>query len=321
MGRMRLYKGRVCVVFFVFFACGIHLFADTVKLRNGGDIRGIVVEEYRDRVIVSTHEGEKEIFRKNILDILYDLPEQNLLKLGDACMGRREYEKAYFYYEKAHYANPSNRNARDKMNYVMGHLFRKRERGKEADVKRRKDFEIWPQAEKFEEDGLENRLEDVIGVKLNVKKNRMTITSVRNPSVAYKAGLRENDALISVWGRLTGYMSTENVAQILMNESFGEIKIEIEREVIIEKDKRSGKPYRSILGAGLIMSVEGLTVSGVAPGGKAEEAGLKSGDFITAIDGISTRYMPLKNAIKMLEDPKHESIAFTAKREVTIWRK
>ncbi len=300
---------------------GAFVSADTVSLKSGEGVRGSIVEEYKDRIVISTYEGEKGILKENIREILYDLPEQNLVKLGDACVGRREYEKAYFYYEKAHRANSSHQIARDKMNYVMGFLFRRREQDKLTDVKRRRDFDNWPPPPESKEDDLEKQLEDVFGICLDEKKNRIEITNVRKPSMAFASGLRRNDALISVWGRLTGYMSIESVARLLLEENFGEVKIGIEREITVEKDGSSGGSYTNMLGVKLDMPIDGLTVAGVTPEGKAAKAGLMKGDLITAVCGVSTRYTPLKKVIKMIENRRRDTIAFTARREVTIWRK
>jgi len=296
--------------------------ADTVSLKSGEDIKGIVVEEYGDRVVISTYEGEKGILKKDIREIRYDQLEQNLVKLGDMYAGRLEYEKAYFYYDKAYRANPSHQAARDKMNYITGYLFRKREQDKLSDVKRRKDFDNLPSPGKSKEDDPKRALiEEVFGISLGDKKNRIEITNVREPSPAHMAGLKKNDALISVWGRLTGYMSAESVARDLLKENFGEIKMDIGREITIKKDGSSGGSYADILGARFDMPVDGLTVAGVAPEGKAASAGLMKNDLITAICGVSTRYMPLKEAIKMIEDRTPGTITLTVRRKVTIWRK
>lgn len=295
----------------IFLLSATLVFADTVSLKNGEEIKGIVVEEYKDRVVVSTYEGEKGILKADIREILYDMPEQNLVKLGDTCLARREYEKAYFYYEKAHHTNPSHRIARDKMNYVMGYLFRRREQDKLEDVKRRRDFDSWPPAPPEPEETLEKKLEDIIGIRLNEEKNRVKITKVRKGSPAFTVGLEKNDVLVSVWGRLTGYMSVESVARLLLEESFGEIKMGIEREIALKNEP----PFT------LDMLVNGLTLVAVKRGGKGQKAGLVKGDLITAINGTSTRYMPLKDAIKMIENPKRDTVVLSIRREVTIWRK
>jgi C-terminal processing protease CtpA/Prc len=40
-----------------------------------------------------------------------------------------------------------------------------------------------------------------------------------------------------------------------------------------------------------------------------------------AIDNGSTRYMPLKTAVRMIRDSKESSVNFTFRRNIIIWRK
>ena len=76
-------------------------FADTVYLENGEKMKGVIVEEYHDRVVISTYEGEKSILKKDVHTISYDLVEQNLVVLGDSYADRNKHGEAYFYYKKA----------------------------------------------------------------------------------------------------------------------------------------------------------------------------------------------------------------------------
>ena len=55
-------------------------YADTVIMKNKTKIKGLVVDEYVDRVALSTIEGEKYILRKEIDTIEYDTPEQNFMQ-------------------------------------------------------------------------------------------------------------------------------------------------------------------------------------------------------------------------------------------------
>ena len=81
--------------------------ADTVFLKNGQEIKGIVVEEYIDRIKFSTMDGEIEILKSDIKDILYDLRVQNLIKLGDFHKQKGNLARAYIYYRKAYHTDPS----------------------------------------------------------------------------------------------------------------------------------------------------------------------------------------------------------------------
>src|SRR3989338_3099525 len=63
------------------FLCPI-LSADTIVMKNGKELKGLVVEQHADRVIFSTENGEVPIFLKGVKDIRYDEPAQNFMKIG-----------------------------------------------------------------------------------------------------------------------------------------------------------------------------------------------------------------------------------------------
>ncbi|MEE8317873.1 MAG: tetratricopeptide repeat protein, partial [Candidatus Omnitrophota bacterium] len=77
------------------------LYADTVIMKDRTKVKGLVVEEYVDRITLSTVEGEKNILRQEIERIEYDTPEQNFMQLGRAYDAKGWYDKASFYYKKA----------------------------------------------------------------------------------------------------------------------------------------------------------------------------------------------------------------------------
>ena len=74
--------------------------ADTVSLKSGAQQKGIVVEKYNDRVVLSTVDGEVEVKDSDIKDIIYDRREDNLVKLGD------------FHYNKSHHSRLGSSRAR-----------------------------------------------------------------------------------------------------------------------------------------------------------------------------------------------------------------
>lgn len=299
-------------------------YSDTITLKGGEEVKGIIVEEYADRVVMSTYEGEKTFPKDKIESVYYDLIEQNLLKLGDSHMKRREFEKAYFYYEKASKANPSFKPARDRMNYVTGYLFRRREQEKMEAIKRREDFEKWPYegegSNKYGENSTKE-IDNVFGLKISEDKGDAIVDSVRKFFPAYSAGIQKGDKVISVWGHLAGYMSKEDVADLILKESVGEIKITVERDISVTKEKPFTKGYQDILGGKLDMLSDGLTIVELNGKGPGDKAGLKKYDLIRAINGSLTRYMPIDDAIQIIENRNDGSILFTIQRRMTMWRK
>ena len=312
------YLTSVCVLTVCLFLCAGFVFADTIFLKDGSSIKGIVVEEYSDRVKISTFEGEKTVSKNKIKEIAHDLPEQNLLRLGDRYMGLGEFDKAYFYYEKAHKANPEFSIALEKMNYAKGYFFRKKQLNKQKNVQKKQELEDWPKPpytyKDFEEDLVYH-----IGIRIGEEKNAIVVLEVIKNTPAFHAGLSRGDKIVSVWGKLTGYMSDTQVAELIQDESMGEIKLKIERDVLLQKEKLP-KSLQAILGGKLDMLMDGLTVTELVKGGSGESAGLKEGDLIVSINGQPTRYMPLKDAVNIIESPANDVVDFTLRRGVTIWR-
>jgi len=309
------------LIFLCILICLNAAYADTIYLKNGEEVRGIVVEDYVDRLVISTYEGEKAVFKENIDSIDYDLTEQNLVQLGDSYMARREYEKAYFYYEKASTTNPEYKPAREKMNYIMGYLFRRREEEKRSAVKRRQEFESWPHSKTLQDKDLAKALYDDLGLLVDEDGNGIRVIGVRKESPAHDGGIKKNDLLVSVWGRFIDYMTKEEVENLILKESSGEIKMAIERTKKVKKGSPLTKNYKNLLGGRLDMPLDGLTLAEVKENGVLDKAGFSKGDLITEIDGESTRYMPLNQAIKIIEDRDKESVLFTLRRDITMWRK
>jgi C-terminal processing protease CtpA/Prc len=69
------------------------------------------------------------------------------------------------------------------------------------------------------------------------------------------------------------------------------------------------------------MRFDGLTVSDVKRGSFAEKAGLEKDDLVVAIGGMSTRYMPLRQAVsKIYHSKKNESLEVTFRINTVIWK-
>jgi C-terminal processing protease CtpA/Prc len=117
-------------------------------------------------------------------------------------------------------------------------------------------------------------------------------------------------------------MTVKEVIDRLLKKVSPEIRCTIERtvDVKVDQDKKLFSGPEGLIGASLSMEFDGLTVSKVTEGGAAWESGLKEGDLIVAINGNSTRYMPLKKAV---EDMRRSdgNVKFSIRRDMLIWRK
>ncbi|MDO8525720.1 MAG: nickel pincer cofactor biosynthesis protein LarC [Candidatus Omnitrophota bacterium] len=305
------------IALLIFLACGL-VSADTVTKNNGEEVKGVVVEDYKDRIVLSTVNGENTIMKSGIKELYYDEEGDNLIKLADRAKEKRDYIKALTYYGMAFKADPNSKAARDGLVFLQGYLFRKEQAEKEEDVRKREDVErrgapspaqISGAAVTEEKAGL---LKKAIGITIDMKDGFPVIKESRAASPAYDAGIRQGDRLIAIWARLTGYMELGEVIDAFLDKPALELKCAIERPLEMP---------RELTGVSLGMEFDGLTAASVRQDTDSYAAGLRQGDIITRINGKSTRYMPLNEAVSMIRKSKGGTAGLTIKREVLIWRR
>ena len=294
-----------------------YVYADSIYTKDGKEIKGIVVEEYKDRVVLSTVEGEKTVAKADIRELYFDNEESNLIRLAEQARDRRDFARSFTYYNLALKKNPSSKAANDGLVYLQGYLFRKEEAEKLDDIKRRENIERYgtviglektqTSEEQFKD--LTARLWTVIGLAMDIKNKFPEVTDVRLKSPAADAGIHKGDILAAIWGKLTGYMSLAEIMGTLLDKPSLEIKCTVDRALVARTD-----------GATFTMEWEGLTVSGVKEGSPAFDSGLKQGDLVTAIKGTSTRYMPLAKALKLIKKAGDGQVNLILRREILIWR-
>lgn len=326
---------RIAGVFLVLFVLTNYslvssLFSDTMQTSDGREIRGIVVEDYKDRIVMSTVDGEITTKKSDIKQLYYDSEAENLIKLAEQSKERGDMLKAFAYYDMALRADPNSKAAKDGVVFLQGYLFRKEQVKKEDEIRRREEFENFGAARIPEEKPAEEKIKEmtstmreVIGITLTQEGGANIIESLRQNSPADEAGAIRGDAIIAVWGRLTGYMPLEDVLKLLLEKPSLEIKCTIERNVAVIPDPNRTilSSLKDMIGATFTMQFDGLTVSDVTEDSPAMSAGLMKGDIIVAIDGQSTRYMPLKKAISVMRSTKNSALLLKIRREILIWRR
>ncbi|MFA6078765.1 MAG: PDZ domain-containing protein [Candidatus Omnitrophota bacterium] len=302
--------------------------ADTIYTKDGKELKGIVVEDYRDRIVFSTVDGEVSIMKSDINELYYDGEEDNLIKLAEQALERGDHMKAFAYYDRAYKINPNSRKAKDGIVFLQGLLFRKEQSQKEAVVRRQEEFErhgkyVAPQkSDEAEVAKTIEKLRETIGISFEVKGDFPEVTNVRTGSPSYVAGIRRGDLLIAIWGKLTGYMSQQDLVDHLMEKTSLEVKCTIERtiDVAISGLRTPISTPNDLIGAVVGIGFDGLLITGVREGGGAASAGIEKDDLVMAINGESTRYMPLKKAVEMIRGSRESSVRLTIRREVTFWR-
>ncbi|MCK4462711.1 MAG: hypothetical protein KAU58_00175 [Candidatus Omnitrophica bacterium] len=302
-------KAIILSVFFV-FASFSSSFCDTIYLKDGSQVKGIVVEEYSDRIVISTEYGEAEMLKGKIKSIDYDLMEQNLLGLGNKYKEAGDYVRAYFYYDKARKLNPQYKEAVDAANYLQGFLFRKEMGRKSDEVNWRQEFEDFQHNRFRKEEQVMSNLKQLIGIEIEDTGKNIKVIKVYEELPADKAGIKEGDYLSAIWGKRTGYMSCEEVTRILSKPENLEIKMQIDRKIKVN-------PH-TIKSSQFDLRFEGLCLRNISDGSEAFAAGLRNNDFILSIDGESIRYTPLKKVINLL---KSNPGTLLVRKELTIWRR
>lgn len=302
---------KTLMVMALFLGCAGLCQADTLFMKDGSELKGIIVENYTDRVVLSTENGEKEIGKDSIGRIAYDLEEQNYVAMGDNAKAAGNYEKAYYYYEKAKDINPNYKPAIEGAAYLNGYLYRKEAVKKESKVawlQQVEDFNLKQSV--ITQDPSRQKVLAELGVELGQEKKRdIYLSKVFEGTPAKRAGLKKNDVIVSVWGKMVGYMTKDAVEKELAMPENLEIKMQIDRGMRIEKN--------TIKPAMVKLEFEGYILRGIKETTSAFKSGFRDGDNIMSIAGQSIRYTPMDKVVKMLRDAPKEILI---RRDVTIWK-
>lgn len=266
--------------------------ADELFLTSGETLKGLVVEEHADRLVVSTIDGEQVVWRHDVDQVFFDDPERNYLYLGNEALAGGDFQAALALYQKAMQMNPAWDDARDALRRLDD-----RQRRARGAVERP-----------------EKVLQAAWGLTLAATESYPVISAVAPDSAAAQHGLQTGDALVAVWGESLGYRSLAQVAQRMAGPAGTEVKITLQREVTVPPAGR-GAPRP---GFDVSMALAGLTVGDAGLLGTA--AGLRPGDLIVAIDGRPTRYLPLGQARAAMAGPRTSGLRLTIQRHLLIHR-
>jgi hypothetical protein len=300
--------------------------ADTVYFNDGSEIKGIVVENYHNWIVLNTFDGEKQIDKAEIKDIIYDRREQNLIKLGDYHQGKGNSVKAYTYYKKAYELNPGYKEARDKFIHMRSSLLRGPDRQFKSDMDRKRAL--------FMESGRvydpvirekiltpEAKLKENTGLVIFLDDHMPKISMIMPSSAAEKSGLKQGDIIFSLWGKLTGYMDLDSIVGMMIYSQSPEIILAVKRRIALVPHKSQSNSL-SHIGISIDFREDGLVVKDLKNGSDAASSGLLQGDIITDINKESTRYMPLRSAIGKIEEGfASGDLQLDILRNTSLWRK
>jgi len=279
--------------------------ADVIYFKSGETLKGLVVEEHQDRIIVNTEAGEQPVRRQEIEEIFYDDPERNYLYLGIQALEGENLALARGFFQKALQIHPRFQEAQDAISRL-------------EDQEKKRQFS--PAADP------PTVLKEHWGMTLKGTENGPVVQSVREGSPAARSGIAPEDRLISAWGDSLSYRTPEDVAKVLLGPPGSRVKLTLQREIRLPRDEASGffifhwGREKNWPGVRLEMERLGLTAMEVFPETAAASAGLENGDRVVAIDGRSTRYLPLEGAAGVIQQARKQGVTLTVRRDLIIQR-
>ncbi len=304
---------RLFVVFLIltlFSASTGH--ADLIYFKNGNSSRGMVIEEYKDRIVFSTVDGEITIEKKRVDRVEYDDPEMNIMTAGDNAFEKGKYKTAYRYYSLAHEINSDSGMITKKMDQAFLLAFKEKETYRRDLMDKLTMLEGTGQPA-AKELTTEEMLKEKLGIVLSrTPEGRFKIAAMSINSPFREAGFKLGDFIISVWSRMSSYISLEELARMFLAEDQHTIKIVLRRNIKFKKEMKER------LGAKFDMEWDGMTTKKVLSGGVSDLAGLEENDVIIAVNNKSIRYTKMKSVLRLLNNVGRVDV--TIQRNVTVFR-
>lgn len=296
--------------------------ADTVIMKDKTRIKGLILDEFRDRIVVSTAEGEKTLMKDDIRCAVYDDEERALLQTGNTQFKKGNFLKAYYIYDKAAELNPDSEEACQKRDFLRNYVGTKTRYDIEDGVRRKREIFSGASGMTFLK-----MLQDEMGIVLAADDKYVFVKKIIQGAQTKSAkNFREGDRIVSVWGEMSSYAQPEEVAEMMLRPGQTRIVIERTLDPKLTFPRRVGiilpiENYRAMLGAELKLAKKGIVVARVFPNGPFSKAGIKSGDLVYRIGGQNTRYMPIKDVIKKFEQNEGEEIEVVVHRDIVIWKR
>ena len=273
--------------------------ADDLYFKSGETLRGLVVEEHHDRIVLNTEEGEKTILRGDLDEIFYSEPERNYLYIGNRALEDGELSTAEGLFRKALQLNSRLQEAQEAL-----------ERLKDLKAKRSKGSPV--------ADPLPVQ-EQQLGLVLSGEEPLPLVAQVSEGSSAQRSGIQPGDRLVACWDFSLAYLPIPEAAQRLIGPAGSTVRLTLQRQVQLPRIPRGiKKPWPQMK---LAMDRLGLTVAQVEKSGIADRSGLQSGDRIVRIQDRSTRYLPLHEAQRQVDLGRSRGILLTIQRNIHLKRK
>lgn len=267
--------------------------ADEIYFLSGDTLKGLVVEEHVDRLIVSTIDGEQIVWRQDIDQVFFDDPERNYLYLGNDALAGGDLNAAVALYQRSLQMNPAWPDARDALRRLEDRQ-RRLSRGAAGDA--------------------EGALQEAWGVTLMATENYPVISTLASGAWAATQGFQVHDAIVAVWGESMGYRPLAQVADRLLEPGGREAKVTLARDVAVSAPSGAA----AWPGFEVALELDGLVVRNAGPWGTS--AGLRAGDLLVGLNGQPTRYLPMGAAKGIIERARAAGLQARIHRHVMITR-
>lgn len=282
--------GVVCLV----LAGAMPVHADTVVLKDRTQLKGVVVEEHPDRYLLSTAEGERFVRKEDVEAIRYDDPEQSRYQLGRQFQRAGRLREALKAYQQALAIQPDFQAAKDAIFQTERLLWQQQEAQLRAEIQQKQLIVTHGSpSSAVETAALLRPFDQRFGCTLGYEGGWTVIASVQADSPAAQAGLKPRDLIVAVWGEPIRHLDPLAISEQL-RAGGRELQLTIERAIILRPTPQAKPPT----GLTLALGYDGLRVASVTPQGPAE--GLLPGDLFVAIGEHPTRYLGLRNAMRLL---------------------
>jgi hypothetical protein len=309
------------------FLCSSQLYADTVQLKDGNELKGLIVEKHEDRIILNTEKGETPVLKNTIQNISYDDPEQNFMQIGEAHEAARHFGEALAYYERALEANPNFDDAKKATVRVRNRVWSRALAAPKNEIERRQTlYDLWDQggpSESFakkETRAPKTLLREGLGVELECQGDWVRLAQVfPKKDAASAAGLKKNDRLAAMDGMSMRYLSPDVVQDKLLYPRYSNFSLEFERDCALMKT--GFEREFSEFGLDLKLEYQGVVVQSVKKGSLADKAGLKGQDLLVAVNGNSIRYLPLAKLMPVIAGAKNDTVILSVRRSVILTRR
>ena len=309
-------RGLLLMISAVFSVSAFHLFyayADSIALTDGKEVKGLIVEEHVDRIVVSTFDGEKVLNRSDIKYVRYEEEKMRLLNLAESALNTSRYEQAAYYYRKVLELDPDSTLAKDGLKIAIGRQLTSGAEIAKEKIDLMRALEQGSSAFKNETAENEKNIREFLGLGLAIdeKSGACVVKKVSPNSVSSDYGVRKGDILNSAWNTSLKYMTYESVAKELAGPEFSVVKLSLERSVVFDKE---GLP-----GLNIGLHKEGYFVKDISGLRGRQKGSIAPGDWLLEVNSASTRYMPY-NELQKIVRGADKTVSFLVKKDLYLRR-